>query len=230
MENIKYFSNVAVIIITDFMTAKLQHNHTQDQNSYSKQLYLLAPYSYSYLCTLKRGFEHILRIPSLFSLCSVVIRCSSLHFSDSTFTTKKASAPLYFWQLFSDVSLANEKVLTSLREHSMSLWKLEFQVQAHYSVFLARRLHTSGWSISRVINKITLARFWQASVIAANELSTSKINQSREKVLVYAQLRKQANNVGYLFFSWFEKISDVSHTHTHRTLPFEDSLIHHINK
>lgn len=145
-----------------------------------------------YICTLKRGFEHIPRIFSLFSLCTRVIRYRSLHLSDSTFTTKTASTSwLYFWQLFfSDVSLANEKVLPILGEHSMSLWKLEFQVQPHYSVFLARRLHTSGWSISRVINKITLARFWQASVIAANELSTSKINQSWEKDLVCAQLWK----------------------------------------
>lgn len=60
-----------------------------------------------------------------------------------------------------------------------------FRVQPHYSVFLARRLHASGWSISRVINKITLARFWQASVIAANELSTSKINQSWVKELMH---------------------------------------------
>lgn len=92
---------------------------------------------------------------------------------------------LYFWRLFSDVSLANDQVLTILSQHSMSLWKLEVQVQPHYSVFLARRLHTSGWSISRVINKITLARFWQASVIAANELSTSQINQSWEKDLYF---------------------------------------------
>lgn len=84
---------------------------------------------------------------------------------------------------------ANEKVLTIPCKRSMSLWKQEFQVEPHYSVFLARRLHTSGWSISRVINKITLARFWQASVIAANELSTSQINQSWEKDLVYARLR-----------------------------------------
>lgn len=86
---------------------------------------------------------------------------------------------VYFWYIFfPDVSLANEDVLTVLIALSMSLWKREFQVQPHYSVFLARRLHTSGWSISRVINKITLVHFWQASVIATNELSTSQINQS----------------------------------------------------
>lgn len=45
---------------------------------------------------------------------------------------------------FPDVSLANEDVLTVLIALSMSLWKREFQVQPHYSVFLARRLHTSG--------------------------------------------------------------------------------------
>lgn len=49
-----------------------------------------------------------------------------------------------FGDFFSDVLLANDKVLTILSEHSMSLWKPEFQVQPHYSVFLARRLHTSG--------------------------------------------------------------------------------------
>lgn len=102
----------------------------------------------------------------------------------------EVSATLYFWQLLPAAPLANEKVSTVLSEHPMSLWKLRFRVQPRYSVFLARRLHTSGWSISRVINKITLARFWQASVIAANELSTSQINQSGEKGWVYAQFGK----------------------------------------
>ena len=109
--------------------------------------------------------------------------------------------------------------------------KPELQVQPHYSVFLARRLHTSGWSISRVINKITLARFWQASVIAANELSTSKINQSwgKRTWFMHSSENRQIIQGIYSFVS-IEEISDVSHTHTHtghRT--FENSLIHHAN-
>lgn len=137
---------------------------------------------------------------TLFTLSPLCVAIGAAHLSFSNFQTIQTLQPRrravhctldnFFFFSFPDLSLANDKILTILSEHSMSLWKLEFQVQPHYSVFLARRLHTSGWSISRVINKITLARFWQASVIAANELSTSKINQSRENDLVYAQLRK----------------------------------------
>ena len=81
-----------------------------------------------------------------------------------------------FFFPFSDLTLDNEEVLI----RAMSLRKLRFKVESHYSVSLARRLHISGWSSSGVIKKINLEQFWQASVIAANELSTSTLNQSWE--------------------------------------------------
>lgn len=102
---------------------------------------------------------------------SYVIQYSFVHFS----LYKQTG---YCAVCFSDVFHSNEKVLPILCEHSLSQWRPKSWVEPHYSVFLSRRLHTSGWSISRVINKITLVRFWQASVIAANELTTSEINQS----------------------------------------------------
>ena len=84
----------------------------------------------------KTGFEHF---PIILSPCCGAIRCSSLRFSDPTFTTSGASTVLLttsvlffvffvvifflFFFFFPDASLANEKVLTIRSERSMSLWK-----------------------------------------------------------------------------------------------------------
>lgn len=51
---------------------------------------------------------------------------------------------------------------------------------------LLRHPHTSHWSISVVISKITLVCFWQASVIAANEHSTSYINQRKKNASFFS--------------------------------------------